>query len=83
MCVRIPETSYYYRKMQTTSRRQLTAEWEDAPLTRRDKEFLHDLAEGDTLKELAEKYCLSVSGISKWKTRLFITLHRFDTRAKR
>lgn len=80
MCVRTPETSYYHRKMRTTSRRQLIAEWEDAPITRRDREFLRNIAEGDTLKELAEKYGLSVSAVSKWKTRVFVILHRFDTR---
>lgn len=80
MCVRTPEAAYYNRKIKTTSRRQLRTEWEDAPLTRRDKEFLLDLAEGDTLKELADKYCISVSGVSKWKLRVFKILHRFDTR---
>lgn len=80
MCTRTPETAYYVRKLQTTGRTQLHDEWSDAPITRRDRDFLRDISDGATLKELSEKYSLSISGISKWKSRVYKRLHRFDTR---
>ena len=75
-----PAFAYYARKIQMTSRSKLIAEWQDAPIALRDKSFLCDILDGFSLKELASKYNMTISGVAKRKHKLFIHLHRYDMR---
>ena len=75
-----PAFAYYARKIQITNRSKLIAEWQDAPITLRDRAFLHDILDGFSLKELASKYNMTISGVAKRKHKLFIRLHRYDMR---
>lgn len=73
-----PEISYYAKKLKTSSKSQLLKEWSEAPLSSRDIELLTDVSNRAKEKELAIKYNMTVSGISKWKSRLFTLLHNYD-----
>lgn len=73
-----PEISYYAKKLKTSSKSQLLKEWSEAPLSSRDIELLTDVSNRAKEKELAIKYNMTVSGISKWKSRLFTVLHNYD-----
>ena len=75
-----PAFAYYARKIQITSRSKLVAEWQDAPITLRDRAFLHDILDGLSLKGLASKHNITVSGVAKRKHKLFVRLHRYDMR---
>jgi len=81
MGTKSPSVSYYENKIKTTKRSVLLYEWSEAPITARDREFLVDIMEGLSLKELADKYYLTPSGITKYKRRLLTQLHRFDMRS--
>ena len=65
-------------ELKTSSKTQLLKEWKDAPLSSRDIELLTDISNRAKEKELAVKYNMTVSGISKWKSRLFTLLHNYD-----
>lgn len=78
MGMKSPATAYYSRKLKITSRSKLTADLDDAPLTKREREFIRDIVEGMTLQELADKHSLSTSRISKWKREIFERLQAYD-----
>lgn len=78
MGMKSPATTYYSRKLKVTSRSKLSQEIDDAPLNRREREFICDVAEGLTLQELADKYNLSTSRISKWKREIFERMLAYD-----
>lgn len=81
MGLKSPSTSYYENKMKITGRSELITEWLNAPIGIRDRELLADILDKKSLQELADKYNITVSGITKWKKKLFEQLHRYD-RAK-
>lgn len=74
-----PAVAYYSRKIRTTTRSQLYDQIEDAPLKRADRNFLYDIIEGLSYKELSLKYSKSESRIYKWKRELFERMHKYDT----
>lgn len=78
-----PATAYYSRKLKITSRSTIYQDLDDAPLTRREREFLEDVIEGMTLQELADKHNLSTSRISKWKRQVFERMQAYDLRQAR
>jgi len=78
--IKLPEVAYYAQKIESMSKRDLQSEWRDAPINETEYSFLCDIQNRLSLKELADKYSLTVSGIAKWKQRLFIRLHKFDMR---
>lgn len=78
-----PATAYYSRKLQTSSRSVIYHDLNDAPLTKREREFLEDVIEGMTLQELADKHNLSTSRISKWKRQVFERMQAYDLRQAR
>lgn len=78
MCTKSPSVAYYNQKIRTTKKSQLLIEWADAPLTEKEKNFLLDVLEKTPIKELSSKYCMTDSGISKYKRRIFEKLHQFD-----
>ena len=80
MGLKSPSTAYYENKMLITGRAELLHEWLNAPITKRDRELLCDLLDRMTIKELSAKYFITESGVTKWKTRLFAQLHRYDMR---
>lgn len=72
--------AYYTRKIRLTERPVLLDELKNAPLRKRDYEFILDIVEGMQYKELSIKYCKSESRICKWKRELFEQLHQYDIR---
>lgn len=74
-----PAVAYYSRKIKTTKRSTLYDQIEDAPLKKAERNFLFDIIEGLSYKELAIKYCKSESRIYKWKRELFERMHKYDT----
>lgn len=74
-----PAVAYYTRKIRSTPRSRLYDEIEDAPLKKQDRNFLYDIIEGLSYKELSIKYCKSQSRIYKWKRELFERMHKYDT----
>lgn len=75
---RSPAVAYYERKIRTTRRSVLYEEIEDAPLKIMDRNFLHDVIDGLSYKELSVKYCKSTSRIYRWKRSLFERMHKYD-----
>lgn len=75
---KLPQVVYYATKLKTTSKAQLLTEWENAPLSEREKKFLLAIQAQSSLQELAEAFSMTVSGVTKWKQRLFSRLHRYD-----
>jgi len=78
MCRKTPAFAYYNRKLKTTRKSVLLTEWQDAPITQIEFEFLQEILNGKSYQELAEQFNKSVSRIGQWKRSLFEQLHRFD-----
>lgn len=83
MGMKSPATAYYSRKLKITSRTKIRQDLDDAPLNRREREFISDVIEGLTLQELADKHRLSTSRISKWKREIFERLQAYDLKEAR
>lgn len=75
-----PAVSYCDRKIKTMGRREIFHDLDNAPLTDREHAFMTDIISGLSIKELAAKYNLSTSRITKWKRELFERLHAYDMR---
>jgi len=73
-----PAVAYYTRKVRTTNRLILINEIDEAPLTKKDRYFLYDIIEGLSYKELAEKYCISMSRVYQIKRELFERMTMYD-----
>ena len=78
MSAKSVSVAYYSRKIKTTKKSDLIREWEDAPISQREFEFLCALVDRLSYKQLSAKFNLSESGISKWKRKLYERLHFFD-----
>lgn len=78
MCRKTPAVAYYEKKLKITKKTILFQEWEEAPLTEREKNFLKDVYFCIPLKILSENYGLTISGISKFKKKIFEKMHNFD-----
>ena len=72
--------AYYTNKIRFTERPVLLSELQRAPLKKRDYQFVLDIIEGYSYKELAFKYNKSESRICKWKREIFTQLHQYDIR---
>ena len=72
--------AYYSYKIQTTSRTLLINEINEAPLKIKEKTFILDIVDGLSYRELAQKWQISKSRVSKWKRTLFEKLHQADMR---
>ena len=78
MCRKSPAVSYYARKIKTSNKKLLIQELEIAPLRKIEFNFMLDVLEGLSYKELAIKYNKSEKRIYQIKHDLFIRLHQFD-----
>lgn len=78
MCRKTPAVSYFYKKVQITRKSELLQQLEDTPLSVRDYTFITDVIDGLSLKELSEKYHVSVSRVTKWKREACEKVHKFD-----
>ena len=78
MCRKSPAISYYARKIKTSNKKVLIQELEMAPLRKIEFNFMLDIVEGLSYKELAIKYNKSEKSIYQIKHDLFIRLHQFD-----
>lgn len=78
MCRKTPAFAYYNHKIKTTRKSILIKEWQDAPITNLDLEFLQGILNGLSYQELSEHFNKSESRIGQWKRSLFEKLHRFD-----
>lgn len=74
---KIPEVAFVDHKIKTTPVDVFRAEIERAPIKNLDREFIYDIQDGLRYKELAARYCVSVSRISHWKHDLYVKLHRY------
>lgn len=78
---RSTEVAYVQRKFRTTAKTEFITELEEMPLTSRERAFLVDVfLQGQQLKELSEKYNLTISRISRWKRELCAIIHHYDMR---
>lgn len=66
------------RKMRITSRSIMLAFIEDSPLKRKDKDFMQDVIDGLSYKELERKYEKSERRIAQWKRAVFEQLHEYE-----
>lgn len=73
-----PAVAYYARKIRSTKRSVLYDEIEEAPLKKLDRNFLYDIIDGLSYKELSVKYCKSTSRIYRWKRSIFERMHKYD-----
>lgn len=73
-----PGMAYISRKIKTTSRTEMNAFIADSPLKARDKNFMQDILEGLSLKELQSKYDKSESRIAQWKRSTFEQLFQYE-----
>ena len=73
-----PGMAYISRKIKTTSRTDMNAFIADSPLKTRDKNFMQDILEGLSLKELQSKYDKSESRIAQWKRSTFEQLFQYE-----
>lgn len=78
MCRKSPAIAYYSRKIKTSNKKVLIEELKDAPIKKLDFNFMLDILDGFSYKELAEKYNKSEKRIGQWKHDLFIKLHAYD-----
>lgn len=70
--------TYFNQKYQTTSRSIMLQQLQDAPIKKNEVKFMIDVMDGMQLKELSEKYNLSISRIVKWKRDICTKLLRYD-----
>lgn len=77
-CSKSPSMAFCSRLLSTTTRSELKQLLEEAPLSVAEKTFILDVHDRMSLKALADKYSLSVSGIAKRKQNVFIRLHKFE-----
>lgn len=73
-----PAVAYYSRKIRITSKEELYQELEEAPLKTKEFAFVADIIEGLELEDLATKYHISYSRVTKWKREIFEVLHAYD-----
>lgn len=73
-----PAVAYWSRKIRITSKEELYDSLEDAPLSTREYAFIADIIEGLELEELARKYKVSYSRITKWKREMCEVMHAYD-----
>lgn len=67
----MPEYKSIYDKIKYLSKTDFINYIKEAPLTETEKKLLSDIREGLNLKTLSEKFKITVSGITKWKTRIY------------
>ena len=67
----MPEYKSIYEKIKYLSKTDFINYIQEAPLTETEKKLLSDIREGLDLKTLSEKFKITVSGITKWKTRIY------------
>ena len=70
--------AYFSYKIRTTNKTELAKFILQAPIKKRDVDFLCDIIDGLTYSELAEKHQKSLARIYQWKRNLFEKLHKFD-----
>lgn len=70
--------AYISRKITTTSRSEMQNFIADSPLKKRDRDFMTDILEGLSYKELESKYNKSQARIAQWKRTVFETLQRYE-----
>ena len=70
--------AYISRKIKTTSRSDMRNFIADSPLRKRDRDFMDDILEGLSYKELEEKYNKSQARIAQWKRTIYETLQRYE-----
>lgn len=78
MSAKLPAIAYYTYKVRTTGKRELIEELKNAPISEKDFNFLLDIINGFSYKQLADKYEKSEARIYQWKRNLFERLHRYD-----
>lgn len=71
---------YVTRMITTTPRSELYNLIKDFPLKRSEINFLIDIVEGLSYKELAIKYSKSTSRIGKWKREICDKVQKFQMR---
>lgn len=78
MSYKTAAVAYIAQKIRTTSRSQLIREINDAPLKKKDREFMFYVLDGLSYAQLAEIYGVCEGRIYQWKRSVFEKLHRYD-----
>lgn len=72
--------AYYSYKISHSNKSILLKEINEAPLKNKEIQFLLNIIEGDSYRELSQKWHISESRVAKWKRSLFEKMQQYDLR---
>lgn len=78
MSNKTPAVAYIKYKFKTTGRQDFILYIKNTPLKLREIDFVIDIYNGASYKELASKYKISIEAVYKRKRNIFEKLHHYD-----